>query len=282
MDDPREQLLDSWEQAARGWGRQAERWSEAVAPVSEAMLAGAGLAPGRRVIELAAGPGDLSLRVAALVAPTQVLCTDGVEAMVDVARERAEEAGVTNIAFARTQLEWIDLPAASADVILCRFGLMLTVDPGAALQECRRVLVPGGRLVLAVQGPAVDNPWLTLPVHAAREAGLDIGAPDPGPDGGPGPFALADGDALAGLLTEAGFLDVALASVDWSVTFRDARDWLGQKVDQSPSFAGLWRGLEDPARTALRERLEVAAAPLADADGALVVPGRAIVAVAEA
>ncbi|HET9074443.1 MAG TPA: methyltransferase domain-containing protein [Solirubrobacteraceae bacterium] len=280
MDDPREQLLDSWERAAQGWGRQAERWSGAVAPVSAAMLELAALTPGRRVIELAAGPGDLSLAAAALVAPTQVLCTDGVEAMVQVARERAEEAGVANIAFARTQLEWIDLPAASADVILCRFGLMLTVDPGAALQECRRVLVPGGRLVLAVQGPASANPWLTLPVRAAREAGLEVGAPEP--DGGPGPFALADLDALAALLTEAGFFDVAVQSVDWSVSFRDGRDWLGQKVDQSPSFATLWRALDDGTRTALREHLERAGASLRDAEGTLVVPGRAIVAAAEA
>ena len=48
------------------------------------------------------------------------------------------------------EAEWIDLPTASVDGVLCRFGYMLLADPEAALRETRRVLKPGGRVALAV------------------------------------------------------------------------------------------------------------------------------------
>ncbi len=277
-DEQREELLDSWEEAASGWGRQAERFSAAVAPVSAAMLARAELAPGVRVIELAAGPGDLSLAAAPRVAPTRVLCTDGVEAMVAVARERAEEEGVENIEFSRAQLEWIDLPAAAADVIFCRYGLMLAVDPETALRECRRVLAPGGRLVLAVQGPAVDNPWVTTPMAAAE----DLGLLDEPAANSPGPFSLAGDGQLSELMGDTGFFDVEVTPVAFTWTYRNELDWVGEKIDHSVSFARIWRGLDDERRTALRARLSERSAAWVQSDGSLTVPGLALVAAGDA
>jgi SAM-dependent methyltransferase len=277
-DEQREALLDRWEQAATGWGRQAERWAQTLAPVTDTMFAAVTLEPGVRVLELAAGPGELSRRAAPLVAPTTVLCSDGVEAMLEVARELAADDGVENIEFQRFGLEWIDLPAASADVIFCRYGLMLAVDPEAAFRECRRVLAPGATLVAAVQADAERNPWLTVPVAAAEQAGLL----EPSESGGPGPFDLADPAALGDLIRDVGFFDATVIGVDFSWSYANELDWLGEKIDHSPSFGIMWRGLDDARRGRLRGCLGELAGLYRQPDGTLRVPGRGLVAVAEA
>src|SRR5688500_18234249 len=99
---------------------------------------------GHMVLELAAGPGDSGFLAAELIAPGgKLICTDGAEGMIAAARERAERLGIANAEFRTMELEWIDLPAASVDGILCRFGYMLAIDPEAALRDARRVLKPG-------------------------------------------------------------------------------------------------------------------------------------------
>src|SRR5205085_12140030 len=160
----RAERLEGWERAARGWSNRGDSVRDSGMPVSLRMIERLSLQPGHRVLELAAGPGDTGFLAAELIAPGGTLiCSDGADAMIDVARARALEVGVENVEFRRLELEWIDLPTASVDAILCRWALMLTVDPAAALQEARRVLRPGGRLSLAVWDEPARNPWATIP-----------------------------------------------------------------------------------------------------------------------
>ena len=80
-------------------------------------------------------------------------------------------------------LERIDEPDASYDVVLCREGLMFALEPGRAVAEIRRVLRPGGRVAVAVWAARERNPWLGLVMDAVS---AQIGAPVP-PPGDPGP-----------------------------------------------------------------------------------------------
>ena len=278
-EEQREQLLDSWEHVAAGWGRQADRNRQIGMPVSAWMIDHAELHPGQRVLELAAGPGDTGFLAAELVLPGGTLvCSDGSEAMLEVARERAQEQEITNVEFAQLQLEWIDLPAASVDVVLCRWGVMLCVDPEAALRECRRVLRPGGRLVLAVWDLPAANPWVTIPQAALVELGLA----EPVPPTGPGMFALAAPGQLAELLEQAGFGEVTVEPVAIERPYDSPLAWIGEMVDCSRVFGSVWRTLADDRRRALREEVEDRARAFATAAGGLVVPGRCLAAVAEA
>ena len=87
------------------------------------MIDHAGLVPGQRVLELAAGPGDTGFMAARLIEPGGTLiCSDASAGMLDVARERAEELGVTNVEFKQLQLEWIDLPTAERRRRSCAAG----------------------------------------------------------------------------------------------------------------------------------------------------------------
>jgi SAM-dependent methyltransferase len=272
-------MLENWERAAAGWGRQADRVRQTGMPVSAWLIDQARLQAGQRVLELAAGPGDTGFLAAELVSPGGVVvCSDASEAMLDLARERAREMGVGGVEFRRLELEWIDLPTASVDAILCRWGLMLCLDPAAALSECRRVLRPGGRLAVAVWDAADANPAMALPGRALAGLGLG-GAP---PSDGPGPFALAGPGVLRELLDDAGFLEVVVEPVGIERRFASIRDWIGETLDLSMMFAGAWRELDGAQRRRLTLELEALAGDFLAPDGSLRIPGRSLGAAADA
>jgi SAM-dependent methyltransferase len=279
IEEERERLLDGWDEAAQGWGRQADRVQESARPVSDWMLSHAKPAPGERVLELAAGPGDTGFLAARMVEPGgSLICSDAVAGMLEVARERAQEQNITNVEFKQLQLEWIDLPTASVDVILCRWAVMLTVDPAAALRECRRVLKPGGRLALAVWDPPEVNPWTAI----VQRTLIELGHAEPPVPGSPGMFALAAPGRLTGLLEDAGFLEIETASVPIIRHYANVTDWLGETRDLSRQFAAVWATLADPERQRLRAALEQASAGYADGDGALALSGSSLAALASA
>ena len=279
IDEQRELLLDGWDEAAKGWGRQADRTQSVARPISEWMIANTRPAPGEQVLELAAGPGDTGFMAARMIAPGGTLvCSDAVAGMLDVARERAEEQGIANVEFKQLQLEWIDLPTATVDVVLCRWAVMLIFDPAAALRECRRVLKPGGRLALAVWDPAEANPWATI----IQRVLVELGYVEPAPAGGPGMFALAAHGKLVELLEDAPFFDVETQSVPIVRCYASVIDWLGETRDLSRQFAGVWDRLSDDERQALRAAVAAAASEYIDASGAVTLPGSSLAAVASA
>ncbi len=278
----RDASLEEWEAAASGWARRQELMREFAAPVSHRMLDALALQPGERVLELAAGLGETGMLAAEVVAPLGgVVISDQAEAMLEGARARALELGLSNIEFKVLNAEWIDLPLASVDAVLCRWGYMLMADPVAALAETRRVLRPGGRLALAVWDALDANPWALLPAQELIDRGL---APAPGPSSEPrpGPFALGSREQVSDLLDEAGFLDVEVEAVDLMRRQASFGELWETTLDLSPSFhdAVLSRPAAEIAEieTSLAERF----APYTRAAGTLEIPARTLVASAGA
>lgn len=274
----RTEQLQRWERAATGWGRRAKRMREATGAVSDWMLEQLELEPGQTVLELAAGPGDTGFLAAARISPGRLISSDASEAMVELARKRAQEQGIENVEFKQLQLEWVDLPAASVDAVLCRWGIMLVVDPAAAASEMRRVLRPGGRLALAAWDAAEQNPWATIPNRAL----VDLGHADPpGPDE-PGPFALGSSHKLRDLLESAGFLEVVVEAVVVDREFEDPDEFVAETRDLSMMFAAAWERMAPPERSKLVDTIASGLARYRSDDGSLVVPGRTLVAAASA
>jgi SAM-dependent methyltransferase len=278
-DEVRAATRETWEAAAAGWGKRADRVRDWGMPVSAAMVEVLDLQPGQRVLELAAGPGDTGFLAAELVRPGGTLISsDGAEPMIEVARRRAQEAGIDNVEFRQLELEWIDLETASVDAVLVRWGIMLVVDPAAAAREIRRVLRAGGQAAIAVWDARERNPWATIPSDALIELGH---AEPPDPDA-PGPFALAGDGALAELLQDGGFTDVEVQPVSLLRRAASIQDMVQESADVSPGFSAAWRTLTEEQRAEVVAHMARAAAPFTDDDGSVTLPGVSLVARASA
>ena len=277
----RQASLENWEEAAAGWRRRERMMREFAAPVSHWLIDALSLQPGQRVLELAGGLGETGMLAAELVAPLGgVVISDQAEAKIAGARERAHELGLANVEFQVLNAEWIDLPLASVDAVLCRWGYMLMADPAAALSETRRVLRPGGRLALAVWDALERNPWAALP---AQEL-LERNGAQPGGyrEREPGPFALGSVEQVQALLEEAGFVDVHVQALELVRHQQSFAELWETTLDLSRNFhdAVLSRPAEEIAQ--IEASLARRFAPYTRDDGTLEVPARTLVACASA
>ena len=147
----RRHLHGMWAAVAPAWSEHATYADARGAEVGEALLELTMPAPGERVLELACGPGGLGLAAATRVAPHgEVVLSDVAGEMTAIASARARRLGLTNVRARVLDLESIEEPDASYEVVLCREGLMFSTDPAVASCEIARVLRPGGRVALAV------------------------------------------------------------------------------------------------------------------------------------
>jgi ubiquinone/menaquinone biosynthesis C-methylase UbiE len=278
-DEQRAASRDAWERAAGGWGKRADRIRDWGMPVSAAMVESLHLQPGMTVLELAAGPGDTGFMAAELIRPGgRLICSDGAEAMLDVARGRAAELGIENVEFKQLELEWIDMETASVDVVLVRWGIMLIVDPEAAAQEIRRILRPGGRAAFAVWDKPERNPWAVIPSRAM----VQLGHAEPPDPAVPGMFAFADGGRLNDLLQSAGFTDVVVTAVALARHYDELPGYIEETIDMSPMFSATYQQLGHDQQTEVVEAITAAAQPYVAGDGSVTLPGSSLVASAGA
>ncbi len=109
---------------------------------------------GVRLLDCAAGTGEFSLAAARRAG--EVLCTDLSPAMLEQARKKAKQRGLTNISFDRRDITALPDQDGSFGAVLAANVLHLLPEPGEAVRELWRVTAPGGRLILPtyLQGTA--------------------------------------------------------------------------------------------------------------------------------
>lgn len=180
---------------------------------------------GHRVLDVACGTGVLSREVASRTGPTgYVAGLDPSPGMLAVAKEFAPV-----VDWKQGVAEALPFPDESFDTVVSQFGLMFFSDRHQAIREMLRVLIPGGRMVVAVWDSLANTP-----AYAADVALLDRLAGTQAADALRAPFVLGDRQILATLFADAGVSPVAITTHPGMAQFpsisamveADLRGWL--------------------------------------------------------
>jgi SAM-dependent methyltransferase len=222
--------LEQWAREGEQWVAEADRYDVMLQSFGAAVLAAVGLSPGEQVVDVGCGNVTMTIDAARQVSPDgRALGIDISTPMLDLARRRAEQAGVGNAEFVKTDAQVHPFGGGSLDAILSRFGVMFFDDPEAAFANLASALRPSGRIAFVCWQDLLQNEWMLVPgAAAAQHVGLPEMQPEMQP-GAPGPFALADADRVEHLLATAGFEDVSLESIA-----RPMR--VGSDVDDTVAF----------------------------------------------
>src|ERR671918_274748 len=196
-------------------------------PVSADLLRIAGLRQAERVLDVACGTGVIARLAAEPVGPTgSVAASDLAPDMIDVAKTIPSPAG--------SPIEWHvgdatahPFPDDSYDVALCQMGLRFIEDRAAVLTETRRVLAPGGRLVINTPGriqPAFELMEQAIVEHISADLGGFVRAV----------FSMHDPEAVATLLRDAGLSDVATRVSPVRLQLPAPAEFLWQYINFTP------------------------------------------------
>ena len=220
MSESNDEQIKYWNgSAGNTWTQSQERMDLMLQPLTQVALEAAQAGSDDYIIDIGCGCGDTSLQLAEVAA--QVRGIDISEPMLQRARERATALGLSNISFETADAAITPL-TAEHQLLFSRFGIMFFADPTAAFKNLRGGLTPGGRLCFICWRPPRQNPWMSVggaaiaPFLPEPETPLDPRAP--------GPFAFADKDYLAGVLTAAGFKAIDIAPVDRTLKLADTLD----------------------------------------------------------
>jgi enediyne biosynthesis protein CalE5 len=139
--------------------------------------------------------------------------------MLTVARRKATVLGLANVTFRTEDVTALPFEANSFDAVTSRFCLMFLPEIPKAAAEIARVLKPGGWAATAVWSAPEKNPSIGLSMEAIKTI-IELPPPDPT---APGIFRLAKPSDLAGMLQQAGLVDVTDQEflAEWSYTSAD-------------------------------------------------------------
>lgn len=240
-------------------------------PVSRDLLEEASLRPGERVLDVACGTGVVTRLAAERVgAEGRVVGADVASDMIEVARATPAPSGA--------DIEWHEADAASLpfsdgafDVVLCQMGLPFVEDKLGALREMRRVLAPGGRVVLNTPG-TIQPPFEIMDEALVRHISPDLG----------GfvrvVFSMNDPGELAEQLRETGFEDVEARSTSTTLRLPAPADFLWQYINLTP-MGGVVSPAPEEAQTALEEDVVDRWQQFVDDDGSMTLEQPMVVAV---
>jgi ubiquinone/menaquinone biosynthesis C-methylase UbiE len=234
----KETTREQWQAAAEAWNRWDPTIARWVGPATEQLIDMMRVKPGDAVLDVAAGSGSQSLRLAARVgAKGRVVATDISSNILEFARANARAAGFSNVEIRVVDGEELAVDDSTFDAVMCRLGLMYFPDRDRSLTAMRRALRPGGRVGGMVFTTPERNQFFSIPLSVIRR---HAGLPAPAP-GQPGPFSLGSG-LLEEALAQAGLREIESRIVPAPLRLASAAEFL--KFEKE-SFGALHQMLAD-------------------------------------
>lgn len=178
-------------------------------PLSRVLVSLAAAKQRDRVLDLACGTGIIARQLAPVVgAEGRVVALDLRPGMLEAASKLTVPYGAP-IEWVEGDATKLDFPNGSFDLVVCQQGLQFFPDRAAALAEVKRVLRPGGRVVIAVwQDLDKQALWHDLVSSELRHLGA-IGVPT---EDMLKPYSLSDPGELRQLLESAGLHEVEITT----------------------------------------------------------------------
>jgi len=203
------------------WAAHADVFDGSLDGYHDRFAAATGIRPTDRVLDIGCGTGETTREAARMASSGSALGVDLSSRMIDLARSRAHEEGLGNVAFEQVDAQVHGFEPPAFDVAISRTGAMFFGDPVAAFANIARALRPEGRLALLTWQPLARNEWIREFI-AAFAAGRDLPGPPPS---APGPFGLSEPERVRAILSTAGFVDVDLDGMTAGMRFgTDADD----------------------------------------------------------
>jgi ubiquinone/menaquinone biosynthesis C-methylase UbiE len=231
---PEEEIIRRWSGSAPFWEKHREIIRGMFEPVTRALVEDAQIGSGNTVLDIATGPGEPALSLAALVGPEgKVFGIDPIPGMIEAARRAAESLAFKNVQFEVASADQLPFADDTFDAVISRFGAMFFPSSVDAAREILRVLKPGRKLVLAVWHFAEKNPF-----HYLLSRVIDRHVP-PSPTDSDAfdAFRFAAPGKLQKVLNEAGAVAVSVRLLRFAIEAPiSAEDFWAMRLEMSDTF----------------------------------------------
>lgn len=222
------------------------------------LIGAADISPGDEVLDVGCGTGVLTRELGAVVGEGNVCGLDFSASMLGVAREQCP-----GVEFRQGNAMALPYREGSFDAVLSSFMLMFIPDPVQAICEMRRVLRPGGRLVVSVWRGLDNNTVYGALSEATRKVISDEAG-----DMMAWPNKLGDYDQLEALFHTAGAADASITHQDGTARFPSVEDFVATEIN-----AWLMAGsVSDEKMAALTAELRTRVPQFATASGPVMFP----------